>query len=87
MICRGDDMNQTAKIFMNGRSQAIRLPIEFRFQGDEVFIRKDQKTGEVILSEKPNDWDDFISLTKSTDENKDFLLNRNDELAQERELF
>ncbi|MGE0500532.1 MAG: antitoxin [Rhizobiaceae bacterium] len=37
---------------MNGRSQAVRLPAEFRFEGDEVEIRRDPETGEVILSEK-----------------------------------
>jgi antitoxin VapB len=41
---------QTAKLFKNGRSQAVRLPAEFRFEGDEVIIRRDQVTGEVILS-------------------------------------
>ena len=31
---------QTAKIFMNGKSQAVRLPKEFRFEGDEVVVKK-----------------------------------------------
>ena len=31
---------QTAKLFANGRSQAVRLPREFRFEGDEVFIKR-----------------------------------------------
>ena len=59
-------MTQTAKIFMNGRSQAVRLPAEFRFEGNEVSIRKDPKTGDVILSEThkrpPPNWDSFIKL-------------------------
>lgn len=37
---------ETAKIFMNGRSQAIRLPKEFRFEGDEVYIKK---VGDVVM--------------------------------------
>jgi len=41
---------KTAKLFMNGRSQAVRLPAEFRFDGTEVNIRRDPATGEVILS-------------------------------------
>ena len=56
-------MTRTAKIFMNGRSQAVRLPAEFRFDGDEVLIRRDEKTGEIILSEKqkrPSNWDSFF---------------------------
>lgn len=40
----------TAKLFMNGRSQAVRLPAEFRFEGTEVAIRRDPDTGEVVLS-------------------------------------
>ncbi len=42
---------KTAKLFKNGRSQAVRLPKEFRFQGTEVVVRRDAVTGEVVLSE------------------------------------
>jgi antitoxin VapB len=35
---------------MNGRSQAVRLPKEFRFEGNEVAIRKNPSTGEVVIS-------------------------------------
>jgi antitoxin VapB len=41
---------KTAKLFKNGRSQAVRLPKEFRFEGTEVAIRRDPVTGEVLLS-------------------------------------
>lgn len=57
-------MANTAKLFMNGRSQAVRLPSEFRFEGNEVEIRKDPKTGDVILSQQPKDWDSFFKLLK-----------------------
>ncbi len=53
-------MSQSAKIFTNGRSQAVRLPAAYRFNCTEVFIRKDPKTGDVILSRKPGNWDDFL---------------------------
>jgi len=44
-------MNRTtAKVFMNGRSQAIRLPKKFRVTGDEVYITKEK--GKIIISEK-----------------------------------
>ena len=69
-------MSRTAKIFMNGRSQAVRLPAEFRFDADEVFIRKDSRTGDVILSEKgakQKNWDRFLELRKSTKVPDDFL--------------
>jgi len=44
---------KTAKLFTTGRSQAVRLPLEFRFNGREVFIRRDPSTGDVILSGNP----------------------------------
>ncbi|MGD0630408.1 MAG: AbrB/MazE/SpoVT family DNA-binding domain-containing protein [Terracidiphilus sp.] len=44
---------KTAKLFKNGRSQAVRLPKEFRFEGKEVAIRRDPTTGEVILAPAP----------------------------------
>jgi antitoxin VapB len=66
-------MPGVAKLFTNGRSQAVRLPAAFRFEGDEVFIRRDQRTGEVILSSKPADWDGFIEATRGLDVPKDFL--------------
>ena len=69
-------MTQTAKIFMNGRSQAVRLPAEFRFEGDEVQIRRDEKTGDVILSDKHSrraKLEDFFRLLDETDVPDDFL--------------
>jgi antitoxin VapB len=57
-------MHQTAKIFMTGRSQAVRLPVEFRFDVEEVFIRRDPDTGDVVLSRRPNNWDDLIDLVR-----------------------
>jgi len=42
--------SKTAKLFRNGRSQAVRLPKEFRFEGKEVAIRRDEATGEVVLT-------------------------------------
>lgn len=42
---------KTAKLFKTGGSQAVRLPAEFRFPGSEVRIRRDERTGEVILME------------------------------------
>ncbi len=80
-------MNQIAKLFTNGRSQAVRLPKAFRFDGSEVYIRKDSKTGDVILSPTVMDWDSFFALVRSTDETEDFLLDRNDGPAQERDLY
>jgi antitoxin VapB len=63
-------MNQTAKIFTTGRSQAVRLPLEFRFDVAEVFIRHDPLTGDVVLSRKPQDWQgllDAVALNQEED--------------------
>lgn len=66
-------MGQTAKIFMNGRSQAVRLPAEFRFEGREVFIRRDPESGDLILSSKPENWSGFFLALKAADVPEDFL--------------
>ena len=55
-------MAHKAKIFENGRSQAVRLPKEYRFECDEVYIRRDEATGDVVLSRRPDTWDGFFAL-------------------------
>jgi len=66
-------MSKAAKLFMNGRSQAVRLPANCRFEGDEVFIHKNFKTGDVILSAHPDSWDNFFELLQTTRAPNDFL--------------
>ncbi len=61
-------MSQTAKLFTNGRSQAVRLPLAYRFDAKEVFIRQDPETGDVILSRKPWTWEGFFAAAKSATE-------------------
>lgn len=80
-------MRHTAKLFMNGRSQAVRLPVNFRFECDEVYIRKDPETGDVILSRRPGTWDDFFKLLESIDVPADFMAERDNDASQERDLF
>ena len=69
------NMLQTAKIFVTGRSQAVRLPLEFRFDVAEVFIRRDPGTGDVVLSKKPADWKGLLDAV---------ALNAQDDLLIER---
>ncbi|MBS0967079.1 antitoxin [Acetobacter okinawensis] len=57
-------MSETAKIFMTGRSQAVRLPAAYRFETSEVSIRRDPETGDVILSARPEDWDKVFSAIR-----------------------
>jgi antitoxin VapB len=73
----------TAKIFKNGRSQAVRLPAEFRFSTREVFIERQGDA--VILRPKPESWDDFFSRPSKVP--ADFLADRNDLPPEARELF
>ncbi|MGO9896882.1 MAG: antitoxin [Bryobacteraceae bacterium] len=80
-------MPRTAKLFLNGRSQAVRLPSEFRFEGSEVFVRRDPATGDVILSRRPESWDSFFKLRREANVPDDFLPDRQDEPPQKRELF
>jgi len=80
-------MPQTAKLFMNGRSQAVRLPVELRFEGDEVYIRRDSLTGDVILSRKPGNWNDFFELLKTSAVPSDFMADRDNETLEDKDLF
>jgi antitoxin VapB len=80
-------MRYTAKLFRNGRSQAVRLPAEYRFEGTEVFVRRDPATGDVILSRRPESWSDFFQLVTTIDVPDDFLTDRDDTPPQERELL
>jgi antitoxin VapB len=59
-----DVMGQTAKVFMSGGSQAVRLPASFRFQTDEVAIRRDPVSGDVILSPRPAGWSTFLAAVE-----------------------
>jgi antitoxin VapB len=52
-------MQRKARLFMNNRSQAVRLPKEFQFKTQEVFIRKEG--GDVILSPRPLDWSSYLT--------------------------
>lgn len=69
---------RTAKLFKNGASQAVRLPAEFRFEGEEVFVTRDDATGDVILSTRPGAkaWSEFFELLRAVDVPADFMVER-----------
>ena len=74
---------KTAKIFQNGRSQAVRLPKEFRLSGKDVYVRKLDQL--IVLLPKKDPWS---SLVKSLDRfSDDFLSERNQPASQKREGF
>jgi antitoxin VapB len=80
-------MSRTAKLFRNGRSQAVRLPSEYRFEGSEVYVRRNPENGDVILSRRPESWRDFFQLVKTLELPADFLADRKDKPPQKRHLF
>lgn len=80
-------MAQTAKLFRNGRSQAVRLPADFRFPGSEVYVRRDPATGDVILSRRPDSWQDFFDLVDGLEIPEDFMSDRDTSPPQKRKLF
>jgi len=70
---------QTARLFRNGQSQAVRLPKEFRFSGDKVFIKKIGNA--VVLIPYHNSWQSlFESLNQFSD---DFMENRDQPVEQQ----
>jgi antitoxin VapB len=73
---------------MNGRSQAVRLPANYRFDCEEVYIRRDPDTGDVVISKKPGSWEDYFEMMmESGDVPGDFMAERDNESPQERDIF
>jgi antitoxin VapB len=76
-----------AKLFNNGGSQAVRLPAEFRFDAEEVEIRRDAVTGEVVLSKPHATWDDYFDWVATLDLPSDFLRDRDQPRDEFRDPF
>ena len=76
----------TAKVFTNGQSQAIRLPKACRFEGEEVFIKKVGKM--VLLYPKDKVWEEFLSVPPVSDDVGEAILKARHNSPQElREQF
>jgi len=82
-VYTGAPMSKKAKLFQNGGSQAVRLPAEFRLEGDEVQIEKIGNT--VVLRPIKRGWDEFFENPDKAPD--DFLQDRKDDIPQDRELF
>lgn len=65
-----------AKVFMSGGSQAVRLPAEFRFETQEVDVRRDAISGDVILSRPKGTWKDYFAWVATLDLPEDFKAAR-----------
>ena len=80
---------KVAKLFKNGASQAVRLPSEFRFTGTEVYISRDEITGDVVLCARPGAmaWRDFFEMSPG-DRASEFMADRPMNLPpRERDIF
>ena len=74
----------TAKLFINGSSQAVRLPKEYRFAGTEVYAQKIGDT--VMLVPKDKAWETFMEgINGFTDDYIEIMEKRIDEAPAERE--
>ena len=78
-------MTMLAKVFQNGRSQAIRIPKEYRVDSEEVYI---EKIGDslIIKPKYKNKWDNFFDNLDTIDTN-DFLTSRDQLEVQQRDMF
>jgi antitoxin VapB len=79
---KGSDSTRRAKLFMNNRSQAVRLPKDFQFNTEEVFIRKEGS--DVILSPRPTDWSSYLADAPAA--SSEFMEGIGDLPVQERKL-
>jgi antitoxin VapB len=75
-----------AKVFMNGRSQAVRIPAEFRFDAEEVYIRRSEN-GDVVLSTRPETktLKEVFAMLDAAGVPEDFMSDRDTRAAEERD--
>ena len=70
---------------MSGRSQHVTIPAEYRFSSEEVFVRKDPASGDLILSQAPGGWNEFFAAVAENPFPDDFLADRAQGVAETRE--
>jgi antitoxin VapB len=82
-------MLTTAKIFHSGHSQAVRLPKAFRLTGDEVWISKNEATGEITLTPKKalSEIDALFQLIESAEVPENFMAERDNSSGEFRDIF
>jgi antitoxin VapB len=82
-------MLTTAKVFHSGHSQAVRLPKAFRLAGDEVWISKNEATGEITLTPKKvlSEIDALFQLIESAEVPETFMAERDNDSGEFREIF
>ncbi|HET8638232.1 MAG TPA: hypothetical protein VFL96_15385 [Acidobacteriaceae bacterium] len=73
-----------ARVFMSGRSQHVTIPAEFRFNTNEVLVRRDPKSGDLILSPAPKNWQEIFAAVDEAGF-EDFLRDRDQGEYEHRE--
>ena len=74
-----------ARVFMSGRSQHVTIPAEYRFTADEVFVRRDPASGDLILSQSPGGWNEFFAAIDEDPFPESFLADRAQGTSETRE--
>jgi antitoxin VapB len=64
------------RVFMSGRSQHVTIPAEFRFSSDQVYVRRDPQTGDLILSQAPTGWDGIFAALDRDGFPDEFMADR-----------
>jgi antitoxin VapB len=64
------------RVFVSGGSQAVRIPAAYRFATDEVYIRRDPQSSDLILLQAPGDWDEIYAALDQAGIPDDFLSER-----------
>lgn len=84
---RGEGMAQITKtrVFMSGRSQHVTIPAEYRFTSDEVYLRRDPQSGDLILSQAPGSWNEIYAALDRAGFPDDFLADRAQGTPEQRE--
>lgn len=73
-----------ARVFMSGRSQHVTIPAEFRFNTNEVLVRRDPKSGDLILTPAPKNWQEIFAAVDEAGF-EDFLRGRDQGEYEKRE--
>lgn len=77
---------QKTRVFKNGRSQAVRIPADYRLTTSEVYVHRDERTGDLILSkDAPTDWDRIFRIIDEAQFPDDFMADRDQGVAEVRE--
>jgi antitoxin VapB len=75
------------RVFMSGRSQHVTIPAEFRFTTDEVYVRRDSGSGDLILSPAPKNWKAVFAALDAAGFPDDFMEDRDQGTPEDRELL